>query len=71
MNPNLRKIVNANALIRVTYTGCKSQLVGAGQLHKHLKRITPDELAERFLSCGLDRYTIKLRKRVKIEFLSK
>jgi len=71
MPPALRQRINTDFVIRLTYQNKPSQLVGAGQLHKHIGIDWAIKLSDEALRSKLQVYTRKLRRGVKIEFHSK
>jgi len=65
--------INKNFLIRYKYSDRnKTYLIGAGQLHKLLedKKLT-EKLFNEALQSQKDKYTKKLRRGLKIDFVSK
>ncbi len=65
------KYINKNFLIRITYSNGSTTLRGAGQYYK----VVGDELEythfKSVLHSDLDKLTFKLRRGLKIEFISK
>lgn len=63
--------INKDFIIRLTYTGKKSKLVGAGQYGKHVGSELQQKHFKRVLTSLTDRTIIKLRRGLKIEFITK
>lgn len=68
---SLRPVINKNFLIRVTYPDFEVRLVGAGQYHKYVGETICLKHFKRVLADGLDEYTFKMRRGLRIEFVSK
>ncbi len=68
--------INKNFIIRITPDGfllgsAKPKLLGAGQLYKYIGWKMTLQLFDKAISSPLDKYTVKLRRGFKIEFISK
>lgn len=72
MNLDTRKQINKNFVIRLKHDdGKPTHIVGAGQLHKHIGVKMSDKLANEALIKGVQVYSVKLRRGIRIEFHSK
>ena len=67
----LRPTINKNFLIKITPTNGKDILVGAGQYHKHVGEELCLKHFQKVLAGGLDKYTFKLRRGLRIDFVGK
>lgn len=63
--------INKEFLIRVTDKNGQSHLTGAGQLHKWVGSQNVNKLFRDAFNSGMDIFTRKLRRGLKIEFCSK
>jgi len=63
--------INKDFIICLTYAGEKSQLIGAGQYEKHLGLELQQRHFKKVLASLTDRTVIKLRRGLKIEFITK
>jgi len=68
----IRAEINRDWIIKYWYHGLtKSHLIGAGQYHKVVGEKTAQEHFARVLEYTTDKYTFKIRKHLRIEFLQK
>lgn len=69
MSPQMITLVNAEFKVRVKYDSEKrNRLIGAGQLPKHIGEELANKLSQEAIDSGLDLYTRKLRRGVRVEF---